>query len=272
MSHYCVHVLIADDEPYDDLDAHLSNVLAPYDENLICEERASGSLSDDEVAEELEKYGLNSAEEYFNGYLGDIPRRNEEDNGWDLFTTTNLDAKWDWWVIGGRFEGTLLGGNGTTAYVDDLNAEEAVEIATREANALYDRLEAATAGMDAPVPFTTLQEQYDDAAQARQAYLAQPWIEAASSLMSEVSWLDPMYFFHQRRGGRDPFVLERASIDVPFAYVDIDGKWHSAREMGWFGLHTELEGHTYREYVDGYRAYVKSLPGDCEVAVVDMHI
>lgn len=272
MSHFSVHVFIADDEPYDQLEDHLTQVLAPYDENLVSEERNVGSLSDADVAEAVKKYELGSAQEFIDDHLGHTARRNEDDTGWDLFTTYNPNSKWDWWTVGGRFEGTLHGGNGTTAHVDDLNAEEAVEAATKEAHALYDRLEAATAGLEAPTPFRALREHYASHDQAREVYHAQPWVKAATAVMPEYTWVDPMYFFHHGSGGRDAFVLEQSSLDVPFAYVDVDGRWHSSREMGWFGFHSDLDGLTYRDYVDGYRTYVKSLPNDCEVVVVDMHI
>ncbi len=266
MSHFSVHVFIADDEPYVDLDDHLHTVLAPFDEHLICEERHTGTLSDSEAAEGMKRYKLGSAEEYINDCLGYTARRNDEDTGWDLYTTTNPNAKWDWWVIGGRFEGTLYGGNGTTAYVDELNAEEAVESAVKEAHALYDRLEAATAGLPAPTSIHKLSQQYQDSDQAREVYTNQPWIKAAASVLPDPMWMDPMYFFCQNRGGREAFVLEQSSVDIPFAYVDVAGQWHSDQKVGMFGFYRS------QEYVDGYRAYVASLRGDCEVVVVDMHI
>lgn len=78
-------------------------------------------------------------------------------------------------------------------------------------------------------------------------------IETNSALFSEIDW---------------DYMKEHSRY--PYCIVDDDGDWHERGEMGWFGVSfNEKEAYTWEEEV---LEYLKTVPDDCLVTVVDFHI
>ena len=94
MSHYAVLVLHKEDQNIDTL-------LAPYDENLEVEPYLK--LTNDEAI-------IKAKEEYDNCTEQELIKNYAEDFGYillsdGLYSTYNPNSKWDWYQIGGRFNG-----------------------------------------------------------------------------------------------------------------------------------------------------------------------
>ena len=151
----------------------------------------------------------------------------------------NPNAKWDWYVIGGRFRGKLrLRGGGRSDYAEirDIDTSRD-EPAYRAALAFWDY---KVGGAEKP-PAASLQ---DD------------------------SW-KPEYYT-ERFGDRETFARFRS--DFLFrAVVTPDRKWHEVGEMGWWGVSFE----THEDIVDWLDHYHERFVRpymDHMLVVVDCHI
>lgn len=65
-------------------------------------------------------------------------------------------------------------------------------------------------------------------------------------------------------------IEDLTKIGTPFCFIDLDGEWHERGSMGWWGM-------SYDEKDDGtweteFREYLKTLPEDTLVTVIDFHI
>ena len=196
-----------------------------------------------------------------------------------LVRRTNPNAKWDWFVPGGRFDGLLLkdGSTQASARAGDVDWETLRRTAAEEAAALYDSVRhslekahgtAVTDDFCGYRPWSEFQAKVDvdDLAftEAREQYMAQWQVQAAMSAVPEVYNLDAFL------GGRDAYV--RAAEDragVTFAILD-KGEWKERGHMGWFGCAT---GASDRVAWDAeFRKFVETLDPDTRITIVDCHI
>lgn len=65
-------------------------------------------------------------------------------------------------------------------------------------------------------------------------------------------------------------IEDLTKIDTPYCFIDLDGGWHEKGSMGWWGM-------AFDEKDDGtweteFREYLKTLPKDTLVTVIDFHI
>lgn len=215
---------------------------------------------------------------------------------------TNPNAKWDWWVIGGRWSGMLklknklslsgmilrakgdkgrpglMGSNYKigdrwvdVAYRGDIDfdamREEAIQRATKE----FDQLaEVFADGSRFKSWEQVVAEHNGDYIAAREVYQAQPTIvklKEAAQQKSITLW-DYDYTF---AGGNRDIVIERArnSAGVPYAVVK-DGKWYSKGEMGWFGMSDDEM--TQGEWDAQVTKMLNELDPHTLITVVDCHI
>lgn len=205
---------------------------------------------------------------------------------------TNPNAKWDWWVVGGRWcgffplrEGAVgVAGQGAGAArglraaagtadqlrVSDVDFDRARREAEERAHKLFDRWERLVAehGKAEPWSFFRKCEELD---KARAAYHAQPLVAASNKPEHEGGmgfrlgcWIDDLGY------DRDAYVKrERDWALVPYAIVK-DGKWFAEDEMGWFGCSDDkIEQGDWNTQVQ--RLY-DDLPPDTLLTLVDCHI
>lgn len=106
MSHFVVVVVIPKEESTPDIiEASVEKRLSKYDENM-CVEPYLHEMSDGEFARMKEHYKTEWLHELadhmknWNGNIGAVV--NGKLGYWTQF---NPDSKWDWWVIGGRWNG-----------------------------------------------------------------------------------------------------------------------------------------------------------------------
>lgn len=201
--------------------------------------------------------------------------------------SSNPNAKWDWYQIGGRWSGYfkalpgaigkvgesgVFGNKARPGMYDqlrrgDIDFDGMRADAAAEANKHYDAYEAAVAGLKVPKRWTEFRTAYENTDDAREAYNTTPYITALRAA-SILPWFeDPVAFYGI---GREKFV-ERASNStfVPFAVLK-DGEWFAKGEMGWFGLSSDdVDPETWSDRV---WELLRDLPEDTLITAVDCHI
>ena len=152
----------------------------------------------------------------------------------------NPNAKWDWWVTGGRWADFLKDKNGnyvTHARVKDLDFDTDRQKAAEEAGHLYDLMMEAIDGEK----FETWSEcmQRFEHQKARQFYLTQPAVKRIKDFLNVQNAIKPIdididydRFITQ---SREEYVKENSlTVVTPFAWLDEDG-WLERGEMLQFG-------------------------------------
>lgn len=160
---------------------------------------------------------------------------NEEDE-----THYNPDAKWDWYTIGGRWDGLLRTKSG-----DRVN-------------------EALIKNIDfEPDP--------DHIAKAKRWWavcidkeLPQTNVEADWYML----WKEEYY--RERFSDADDFAL-KTSLIITHAVIMPDGKWYEEGSMGWFGM-SSASIEEERRWADEYSKFFDNVDEGDIVTIVDCHI
>lgn len=200
----------------------------------------------------------------------------------------NPRAKWDWWVVGGRWSGyfTLrpgaegdLGepgafgneaapGTADSCLKRDVDVEAMMSAAEKDAAESFDVYARAIEGHPRGLSFRQCREKFPgDLEAAHTFYHAQPAMKALEETGVRL-WLScPFETFGTDRSA----YLERRrnAALVPFAVLH-EGKWSERGEMGWFGVCSNEKGPG--TWAQEFQAFWKSLPSDTRVTIVDCHI
>lgn len=221
--------------------------------------------------------------------------RVENDQVTEIIDRTNPNKKWDWYVMGGRWSNYLKAKDGriggryvktpreimfgdkseppSADYYDQLEAgsidwEGMRSKDAAEAEANYDKYEAATKGLEMPPTWEeTLAAFPGDIPRARDEHNYHPWVVAVHEAFPGW-WLSNLNEYWG--GGREAFVQRaRDRAGITYAYVK-DGQWFAKGEMGWFGMSDEKG--TQDEWNRHMIAMIDALPPDELVTIVDCHI
>jgi hypothetical protein len=250
---------------------------------------------------------LQTLAEFINGYYGhnivkpgeeiDLEKSDKHKYGWvkvdetgevlEAIDRTNPNKKWDWWVVGGRWNGyfpvregaQLPEGQGGPSW---WNAEDAepknranslrwgdVDIQTaraaqlKEATEAFDKWAALVEQHGKADTWKSVLEKHgtENIEAARAEYNEQPLIKAAF----EARFWDPDELGYDR----DAYVKRCVdSALVPFAILH-EGKWYQRGEMGWWASVSDEkeEGVWEREVAKLF----DSFPEDLIVTAVDCH-
>ena len=229
MSHFSVAVFHRKDQSVESL-------LAPYDEN--------------KQVEPYMKYTKQQAIDYARTNYKDCKelsdeecwrimadgRRTDEDG--NLYSTYNPDSKWDWWVVGGRFNKMLQVGRvlRDEAYVKDIDFSQDKDT-YKEALDFWDVVigdKPKTPGKDYLTLFSN--KYYKDYYGDRETYAK--------------------YMSHFRT----------------YAVITPDGKWYSEGNMGWFGC-SSASPEEFRNWCDHYKEiFIDNADPDWILTIVDCHI
>ena len=283
MSHFAGHVFVPPHIQDNEIDLYLEEVLEEFNENREVEPYLDETIHAEQLDEIKERATENlqtdpnwsEDESLIKYWHGHDNYKQVGPKSFEIYSTYNQRSKWDWWVIGGRWENFFGPTLGDIIKVEDIDWEAERDKISKEAHKQYDEFEKATEGLTL---HHTWRELFDNSGpegrqEARETYRAQEWVKAASScanLLFEV----PEDYFKVNAGGRDAFLIEKlGSVGVPYSYVDLDGKWHQKGEMGWFGMSTDDKDQfdwaaDYFGYID---KVVKENPGT-RVVSIDFHI
>lgn len=212
MSHFAVAV-ITEADSNDNLEERIAEVLADY-----CED--TDAVDPDLLEFEEDEDGTEENSDGVKGYY------------------VNPSAKWDWWVVGGRFSDMLKLRDGKrcdTALVSDLDTDD-------DADARKEALEFWKSYVDG---------------------------DGSDGQDGSRSFWSPEYY--RKEYGSAEVYADAQSKFWMRAVVTPDGEWHEVGEMGWFACSSETAD-DLREWVEGFHDRFVKPYGSFRMTVVDCHI
>lgn len=186
-----------------------------------------------------------------------------------VIARTNPNGKWDWYTIGGRWNGYFTRYDGSrvnAAMVKDIDFAAMLKRSLDRELELYSRVHEILRRYPPVKTFDELlAENNNNADEARSQYWAQPAIVE----INKNDTIFPLIHDQYLTNSLPEFVNNvMYRTVVPFAIVK-DGEWHEKGEMGWFGTHTpHITDKEWAEYVTNM---LLSLPGDTMLTVIDCH-
>lgn len=206
MSHFPVLVLSRPSQSVDEL-------LIPYMENCCAEPPVEFM-------------------EFYEDEECDVDERTGKRGYWQ-----NPNAKWDWWVIGGRFSGLLR----MKRSRQTCNTAEMRDVSTERDERVYR---------------TALNE--------FNRYLAGEKVESFYLTTYKREYVIDRY------GSAEFYAREQSDFWFR-AVVTPDGEWHEVGKMGWWGISSET-GEQFRDWVEHFNERFVGPYLDCIATVVDCHI
>src|SRR6266498_1647520 len=213
----------------------------------------------------------------------------------DCTNCVNPRAKWDWWVVGGRWGGYFayraehakavimperqwsspdfkpLHCDGGPKYALDFDVMRAEKV--DQARKTYAEWTALTAGTPDALPWHVFTENISEGNgytidQARKEYRSQPRIKALEG--TDFRWYDdPVSTFGVPE---DRYVEHARAQAVPgWGILTLDGRWMEQGNMGWWGMNDATEGSRIG-YWEASNAYLESLDDNVYLICVDAHI
>lgn len=203
---------------------------------------------------------------------------------------TNPNAKWDWWVVGGRWTGTFKlkpGAEGHlgeaprtfsqdgTEYVrekrakgvdsclwGDVDLEGMMAEARTKAEAAFDVWEAIFTEHGKPTSWDDVRSKHgEDYDAARVEYNAQPAVKA---LRNHDVWAEADRYGYDRAA----YVQKCARQAItPYAILK-DGVWYEKGKMGWWATVIGEKA----DWLDQAAKVLESIPPDVQITCVDCHI
>ena len=226
--------------------------------------------------EEVESNKLRTFEELYDEYGSDWNGNSWEfrDGRWVKTSTRNPNSKWDWYVMGGRWDGFLWLTNGScanSAYKRDVSFEAKSKDRAQKAREEYLAVQALFP--DGVIPtiehsWESLGDVYSDITERRNAYWSQNsvvlWEETIRNANNNLKYLE-----HEDFQCSEEEYVKRAydAANVTFAVLH-EGKWYERGEMGWWDIvHNEKA-----DWDVEFNNLIKGLPDHTLLTVFDCHI
>lgn len=266
MSHYAVLILHKANQNIEDL-------LAPYDESLKVEPYKEKTRQEaiDYIKEEYVPYNDfmkdYSNDELIEWFVNQYSSYSIGKDG-DIYTTYNLDSKWDWYQIGGRFSGSLtLNDEGLADCIREYKDNYKYTI-TKDQEDDYRTVDSA------PVKFIQWTNDFTD----KEIHDMKRWwainIDGEEPLEGEEKdkWFiyNPEYF-KKRYKDVDTYIKIHSTVSY-HAVVTPDGVWHEPSKMLMFAC---TDGNPEDELnwdLDFKKNYIDTANPEWIATVVDCHI
>lgn len=251
MSHFSVAVLYRQDQSVEEL-------LAPYDENLEVEPYVR--FTQQEAVDYVRKNFLLKAhlsdQECYNFLAEDYGEDYKDEDG-NLYSTRNPSAKWDWYVIGGRFAGLLKAKTGK-------HGEGSAFAANPKVDGAFD---VARVG---DVDFSSDVEKYMEATRFWEVYVeGKPLRDRENA--DQFSSFYPKEWYLDEYKDKETFLKAVTSFQT-FACVTPDGEWHECGQMGWFGESSETADERLDWTLNFKKRFIDIADPDWLIAITDCHI
>ena len=149
-----------------------------------------------------------------------------------MYYVSNPNAKWDWWTIGGRWDGWLVKKDGTrcnTCKVKDLSLEKMSEAEKEDAARYYD----------------------EEVARSKEANRK------------------PFFWNYQETPTREQYIKDAGNRIAPYAVLDED-EWYEKATMGWWGISSNEKDP--EEWEKWFKDWLGKLDPETEITIVDCHI
>jgi len=290
MSHFTVMVLGPKDEK------ELAKVMAPFNEEIevapYFDPAGDFLLAQVEDGESPEDFAARKNTEWEYG-PDDDGALIVMDGVLGTMSTYNPLSKWDWWVVGGRWRGSLpltaeaqlageglLGRPGTAMSADDKMFAEGVDVArlgdidfhmlrvnaAARATTDFDTADAARAGRDIP-GFPAEDADRD----AWQVWWNLPVIADIKRAYEDGLFMSP-YDLVEMLADRDRHISRAVAGAIPGFATLVPGEgWLEPGKMGWFGMSSD-NGESRDEYHEKVNKILDSMPDQTLVWIVDCHI
>lgn len=268
--------------------------LAPYQENNMGDCPEEHLVFNDET-ESLKKSWDDLTEDERSEY-GSFPEFAEEEGYkehegkygyWE-----NPNAKWDWYVLGGRWAGFLkmkegaegeVGGGGLftapapagtadSALKKDIDFFTMRKDAAEEAGKLWDKVKKIVKGCSEPLPWEHIRENMfpGDINSARDFYQNQEALKKLSEWNKENKHELFGIDLEKFNCSREDYCIDAANGSfVTFAVLK-DGKWYEKGEMGWWASVSNEKDQ--EEWNSEVAKMIEELPEDTRISIYDCHI
>lgn len=158
---------------------------------------------------------------------------------------TNPNAKWDWWIVGGRYENKLIHKDSS------------------KCNSL------SIAELSVPSMIKVKTDYYVDQYRDYKTLKSLPeHKQSAFSIDTGLVWLSKTEAQEMNDLSESEYVELHSRDAFTYAMVDFEGNWLAKGEMGWFGV----DGNYDDSYNEAFWKELNSLPDHQIIWVVDCHI
>jgi hypothetical protein len=187
----------------------------------------------------------------------------------EVYSTYNPNSKWDWYQVGGRYAGRLVLKEGVKKEADpefswgwDENSKQEVLREPRVDSALVGEIDWSKMHL--------VQSNYDEAIRFWEMKIegAKPETEAEEKEL-KWDWYKPE-FYTDRYKNKETFAKSRSSFTM-WGIVK-DGEWFEKGTMGWWAISDETDDEALDWELNMYDRFIKDLPADTRLTVVDCHI
>lgn len=307
MSHFCVIVIGEDAEkqlaPFHEFECtgHNDEFVQDIDITQQAKEEFEKSRSDFENIKEFldDWYGISILAHGEEPDLSDTHKYGYailDENGevTKVIDRTNPNKKWDWYIVGGRFQGHLklkpgaTGENGRPSLMGlasgqkmagegfadvakkgDVDIDVMREAAETKARLKWEKaIDAAVkaSGKSTWETWESVRSRISDVDEARKTYHAQPEVEAINKAFSDEWFLKVDEFL----APGDEYVKRAGDGALVTFAVLKDGKWYERGEMGWWACVSNEKSND--EWNSEFAKLIESLPDDTLLTIVDCHI
>lgn len=194
----------------------------------------------------------------------------DEDGNALSFSTYNPDSKWDWYQIGGRWAGSL---KLKDSVADEYEINPGFSWGWKEEDKLatisQKRVDQARV-CDVDWEGMRDAEKFENACRFWEIYVdgEEPKTEKDKDLV-KWAFYKPEYFLETYK---DKVTYARCVTNFSTYAVLKDGEWISPGDMGWFGISSESQEDKLKWELDFYDIFIKDLPEQSLITVVDCHI
>lgn len=178
----------------------------------------------------------------------------------------NPNRKWDWYQVGGRWSGMLLGKDGNRMDVAQIKDAFFIEAQEGVSDPIEDLIQAASGEEPQTIAGYKVPNELAATFNKIVADATKEW----DDVMSGRGFYRPEYLT-QRYGDLDGYIKSSLLFST-FAVITPDGKWHEKGEMGWFGMSSDTPEEA-KQFEEGfYEGFIKPQPPENYLIVVDCHI
>lgn len=187
----------------------------------------------------------------------------------ELLSTYNPDSKWDWYQVGGRYAGRIAVKDGVE--IDEPNFSWGWDEETK--NKLVSEGTKTDYAYIKDIDFSKMhrtEEDYNDAIRYWELIVegAEPKNEDEENSV-KFNWYKPE-FYTERYKDKETYAKCRSSFSM-WAVVK-DGVWYEKGKMGMFAMSDETHDEALDWELNFFDRFIKDLPEDTLITVVDCHI
>jgi len=187
----------------------------------------------------------------------------------EVYSTYNPDSKWDWYEVGGRWAGTIAVKDGVE--IDEPNFSWGWDADSR-AKVIAEGLKTDSAYVK-DVDFSKMHRTEEDYKNALRFWelIVEGDKPKNKEEEEQVKWsfYKPEYYI-KRYKDKETYAKCNSSFSM-WAVVK-DGVWYEKGEMGWWAMSSETDDEALDWEMNFFDRFIKDLPEDTLITVVDCHI